>query len=228
MESRHAAIRVHAAALLLLLGGCATYPSGPRVTAFPGTGMSFEQFRIDDFNCREFALRAIGGNPAQDSARQGAIDSAIARTAVGAAAGALIGSASGNPGAGAAIGAGSGLVLGSLAGTDAYQTSGSRTQSRYDTARYRRASPRQTRHGRRPCIRSRHRARRRRNPPRRIRRRIHHRRPVIESTRTRARHGRRAPGRASPSARNTARRRRRSPAYTSRRARCHSARHVLR
>lgn len=134
MESRHAAIRVHAAALLLLLGGCATYPSGPRVTAFPGTGMSFEQFRIDDFNCREFALRAIGGNPAQDSARQGAIDSAIAGTAVGAAAGALIGSASGNPGAGAAIGAGSGLVLGSLAGTDAYQTSGSRTQSRYDTA----------------------------------------------------------------------------------------------
>jgi len=134
MKPGQAAIRVHAAALLLLLGGCVTYPSGPRVTAFPGTGMSFEQFRSDDFNCREFALRAIGGDPAQDSARQGAIDSAVAGTAVGAAAGALIGSASGNPGAGAAIGAGSGLVLGSLAGTDAYRTSGSTTQGRYDTA----------------------------------------------------------------------------------------------
>lgn len=134
MATMQTAIRVHGAVLLLALGACATYPSAPRVTAFPGSGMSFEQFRRDDFNCREYALRAIGANPAQDSARQGAIDSAVAGTAIGAAAGALIGSASGHPGTGAAIGAGSGLVLGSLAGADAYRTSGSRTQGRYDMA----------------------------------------------------------------------------------------------
>lgn len=128
-------MRVHVAvSLVLALAACATYPSGPRVTAFPGSGMSFEQFRSDDFSCRESALRAIGASTAQDSARQGAIDSAVAGTAIGAAAGALIGSASGKPGTGAAIGAGSGLLLGSLAGTDAYYTSGSRTQRRYDTA----------------------------------------------------------------------------------------------
>ena len=121
------------AVLALSLGGCATYPPGPSVTAWPGSGLTFDQFRLDDVNCRAYAEQSTGG-AAQQAAGKGAFDSAAAGTVVGAAAGALIGAASGDPAAGAAIGAGGGLLLGSAAGTDAYATSGSRTQNRYDTA----------------------------------------------------------------------------------------------
>lgn len=121
------------ALLALALGGCATYPPGPAVTAFPGTGATFDQFRRDDANCRAYAEQTTGGS-AQQAAGTGAVNSAAAGTVVGAAAGALIGAATGDPAAGAAIGAGSGLLLGSAAGTDAYAVSGSRSQARYDTA----------------------------------------------------------------------------------------------
>lgn len=122
-----------AAVLALTLSACATYPVGPGVTALPGSGRTFDQFRFDDANCRAYAGQ-MAGVATQQAANKGAIDSAAAGTMVGAAAGALIGAASGDPGAGAAIGAGSGLLLGSAAGTDAYAVSGSRTQTRYDTA----------------------------------------------------------------------------------------------
>lgn len=125
-------IRCSVAVLTLALGACATYPPGPSVTALPGSGLTFDQFRIDDANCRAYAQQSAGG-AAQQAAGKGAFDSAAAGTVVGAAAGALIGAASGDPAAGAAIGAGSGLLLGSAAGTDAYAISGSRTQNRYDT-----------------------------------------------------------------------------------------------
>ncbi len=101
--------------------------------ALPGTGSSFDQFRIDDSSCQVYAQQAAGFSTRQ-SAQQGALDSAVIGAAVGAAAGALIGAASGDPAAGAAIGGGSGLLLGSAAGADAYSISGSRTQDRYDTA----------------------------------------------------------------------------------------------
>ncbi|MFT4561507.1 MAG: hypothetical protein ACI9BW_001248 [Gammaproteobacteria bacterium] len=121
------------AALALVLGGCASYPIGPSVTALPGTGSTFDKFRIDDLNCQEYAHQAAGGNTGQ-AAQKSALDSAVVGTIVGAAAGALIGAASGNAGAGAAIGGGSGLLLGSVAGSDAYGISGSRSQERYDAS----------------------------------------------------------------------------------------------
>jgi hypothetical protein len=114
---------------LLLLAGCATVPTGPSVMSLPGTGKSFDQFRIDDADCRGYAYEQVGGATADRAATQSGITSAAVGTVIGAAAGAAIGG-----GRGAGIGAGSGLVVGSLAGTGAAQTSAYGSQRRYDHA----------------------------------------------------------------------------------------------
>lgn len=114
---------------LLLVAGCATVPTGPSVMSLPGTGKSFDQFRIDDSDCRGYAYNQVGGATADRAATQSGITSAAVGTVVGAAAGAAIGG-----GRGAGIGAGSGLVVGSLAGTGAAQTSAYGSQRRYDHA----------------------------------------------------------------------------------------------
>jgi hypothetical protein len=116
------------------LAACATYPTGPSMMALPGNGVSFDQFRADDYQCQSYAQQSIGLQSPQQSASNSGVNSAAVGTAVGAAAGALLGAASGNAGAGAAIGAGSGLILGSAAGTDAYASSGYMAQQRYDDA----------------------------------------------------------------------------------------------
>src|SRR4029077_3451670 len=61
--------------LVALLGvaACVTMPTGPSVTAMPGTGKSFDQFRADDADCRQYALSQIGGATANDAA----VDSAV-------------------------------------------------------------------------------------------------------------------------------------------------------
>lgn len=114
---------------LLVLGGCVTLPSGPSVMALPGTGKSFDQFRVDDAECRQYAYDQIGGTTANQAATNSAVTSAAVGTAVGAVAGAAIG---GHQGAG--VGAGTGLVVGSLAGTGAAETSAYGSQRRYDHA----------------------------------------------------------------------------------------------
>lgn len=121
------------ALLGLAMAGCATYPTGPSMMALPGTQSSFEQFQADDASCQAYAAQSAGITT-QDAAASSGVDSAAVGTVVGAAAGALIGAASGNPAAGAAIGGGSGLILGAASGTDAYDTTGYRTQDRYDNA----------------------------------------------------------------------------------------------
>src|SRR5690348_691710 len=111
-----------------LLGGCATPPpSGPSVMVLPGSGKSFDQFRYDDFECRQYASSQVGGTTAADAQTNSALKSAAVGTAVGAAAGGLMG---GNSGAG--VGAGVGLAAGALAGTDASSRSGYSLQQRYD------------------------------------------------------------------------------------------------
>jgi len=101
-------------AALVLLTGCATLPSGPSVTALPGSGKSFEQFRADDQACRHYGDEQVSGlTPAR------AQDEAVAKSAV---AGGLLGAAAGaaiDGGHGAAIGAGAGVLIGSVAGIDA-------------------------------------------------------------------------------------------------------------
>jgi hypothetical protein len=113
---------------LLALAGCVTVPSGPSQMSLPGTGKSFDQFRADDGDCRQYATAQVGGsNPEQAAADSGA-RSAVAGTAVGAAAGALIG----GTGAAAAAGAGVGLLGGALVGSSAGYSSGYSLQVRYD------------------------------------------------------------------------------------------------
>jgi hypothetical protein len=117
------------AAATLVLGACATVPpSGPSVMVLPGNGKSFEQFRTDDFECRQYA-GGQAGTTAQQASVDSGVKSAAIGTAVGAAAGALLG---GHRGAGA--GAGTGLLVGSLAGAGAADRSAYTLQQRYDIA----------------------------------------------------------------------------------------------
>ncbi len=111
------------------LSGCATIPTGPSVMSLPGTGKSFDRFRIDDASCRQFAYEQVGGVTSQQAAQNAAVASALVGTALGAAAGVAIGG-----GEGAAIGAGSGLIAGSLVGTGYASGSYYETQQRYDNA----------------------------------------------------------------------------------------------
>ncbi|MGE5384296.1 MAG: YMGG-like glycine zipper-containing protein [Betaproteobacteria bacterium] len=114
---------------LLLVGGCASVPTGPSLMALPGTGKSFEQFRSDDSACRRYAFEQIGGLTAERAATDSTMRSAVVGTVVGAAAGAAIG---GHNAAG--VGAGAGLVVGSAAGSDAAQRSAYGSQRSYDNA----------------------------------------------------------------------------------------------
>ena len=113
----------------LFIAGCATYPTGPSMMSLPGTGKTFDQFRVDDGECQRYAFSVIGGNTAEKAAEDSAVKSAVIGTAVGAAAGAVIGGRNS-----AGIGAGTGLLFGSVAGTDASQRSAYGSQKRYDNA----------------------------------------------------------------------------------------------
>lgn len=111
------------------LAGCAVAPVGPSLMALPGTNKSFDQFRRDDFNCRQYASGMNGGLDSATAANNSAVGSAVVGTAIGAAAGAAFGG-----GSGAAIGAGAGLLAGSAVGVGNAQSSAYMTQSRYDQA----------------------------------------------------------------------------------------------
>jgi hypothetical protein len=114
---------------LLLLGACTTMPDGPDVMVLPGTGKSFDQFRLDDGECRQFSSAQVGGSTANQAAADSGVKSAAAGTLIGAAAGAAIGG-----GQGAAVGAGAGLAGGALVGTDAADHSSYNLQRRYNVA----------------------------------------------------------------------------------------------
>jgi hypothetical protein len=113
----------------LLLGACMTLPSGPSVLVLPGTGKGFDQFRADDYECRQYAGLQVGGTTANQAAEDSVARSAALGTVVGAVAGAAIG---GQRGAG--VGAGTGLAVGAMAGTGAGNTSAYVLQQRYDFA----------------------------------------------------------------------------------------------
>ena len=113
---------------ILFLGACATLPpSGPSVMVLPGNGKNFDQFRFDDYECRNFASTQLGGATAEGSQVDSGVKSAAIGTAVGAAAGAIIGGQRG-----AAAGAGTGLIVGAASGAGASQSSAMSLQRRYD------------------------------------------------------------------------------------------------
>ncbi|WP_149136647.1 YMGG-like glycine zipper-containing protein [Cupriavidus campinensis] len=111
------------------LGACAVMPSGPSVMALPGTGKTFDQFRGDDYNCRQFALGQVGGVSAQQASNTAAVGSAAIGTALGAAAGAAF-----DGGSGAAVGAGVGLLTGAAVGAGNSYNAGYGSQRQYDAA----------------------------------------------------------------------------------------------
>lgn len=110
-----------------LLAGCTTMPDGPSVMVLPGTGKSFDQFRFDDMECRQFASSQVGGATASTTQADSGVRSAAVGTAIGAIAGAAM-----DGGHGAGVGAGAGLLMGSMAGAGAADTSGRGLQRRYD------------------------------------------------------------------------------------------------
>jgi len=128
MRNKLFSLRLAASTLTLLaLAGCVTVPNGPSMMSLPGSGKSFDQFRYDDNDCRQYASSQVGGStPNQVGADSGA-KSAVYGTVVGAAAGALIDGSSG-----AGVGAGIGLLTGALAGSSAAYASSYSLQNRYD------------------------------------------------------------------------------------------------
>lgn len=109
-----------------LLVGCTTVPTGPNVLVLPGTGKSFDQFRVDETICRQYAQEQLGGTPSAFGANSGVLTAAVG-TVIGAAAGAAI-----DGSRGASVGAGTGLALGGLSGTGTAQSSAGNAQRRYD------------------------------------------------------------------------------------------------
>jgi hypothetical protein len=114
--------------MITFVAGCATPPpAGPAVMVLPGSGKSFDQFRFDDYECRQYASGQVGGQTPAQAQTDSGVKSAVVGTAIGAAAGGLMG---GNAGAG--VGAGVGLAAGALAGTGAANSSAYTAQQRYD------------------------------------------------------------------------------------------------
>lgn len=115
-------------ATAILLVGCASMPSGPRVAVMPAPGKPFELFVQEDQICRQYAAQSIGQS-VNEYGRQSFANSAAAGVALGAVAGGLMG---GNEGA--ASGAGVGLLTGSMIGAGENDYGVSEAQRRYDIA----------------------------------------------------------------------------------------------
>jgi hypothetical protein len=115
--------------LAVSLAGCTTLPSGPGVLVMPGTGKSFDEFRANEVECRQYASSQIGGGTPEDAAADNTVRSAAVGTVIGALAGAAIGG-----GRGAGIGAGTGMAVGAAAGMGTGEYTGRTLQQRYDFA----------------------------------------------------------------------------------------------
>lgn len=113
---------------LLLLGACATVPTGPRTRVMPAPGKPFDVFVREDNTCRQYASNQVSADP-ERTRTSNAVGGAAIGTALGAGAGALAG---GHEGAG--VGAAAGLVFGALAGSSEGQSAGGELQRRYDLA----------------------------------------------------------------------------------------------
>ena len=113
--------------IICTLSACVHLPSGPSVMTLPGSGKSFEQFRVDEYECRRYALEQLSGQTPRHAAQSSGFESAAIGAGLGAAAGAAIAG-----GGGAAIGAGTGLLAGSLMGSGTATNSAYANQQRYD------------------------------------------------------------------------------------------------
>jgi len=112
----------------ILLAGCASLPSGPRVAVMPAPGKPLDLFTLEDRQCRNYADQSIGIAP-RDVAAHNMAGSTVVGTAIGAAAGALAGGERG-----AATGAAVGMVAGAASGSAQAGYTGVDAQRRYDIA----------------------------------------------------------------------------------------------
>jgi len=114
----------------VLAAGCAAVPpSGPSILVLPGTGKNFDQFRLDEQECRGYAQAQIGSKTTEQAASDQAVKSAVVGTAIGTVAGAALGGSQG-----AAVGAGVGLAGGSIVGSETSYAAAGSLQRRYDNA----------------------------------------------------------------------------------------------
>lgn len=58
-------LRLSTVAVMLVLAGCVSIPSGPSSMALPGSGMGWDRFRADEADCRGFAQSQVGTTPDQ-------------------------------------------------------------------------------------------------------------------------------------------------------------------
>ena len=66
--------------LVSLLAACASIPSGPSMMALPGSGKTFDQFREDDYYCKQYANEQVGGKtPNKASIASGLGSAAVAQ-----------------------------------------------------------------------------------------------------------------------------------------------------
>ena len=129
MSALSGMLRAGVIVMAIALTGCVAIPAGPRTSALPGSTKTFDQFRFDDGDCRQYASDSIGG---QTHGRAQA-DTAVASTVAGAAIGAMIGAAV-SGGHGAAVGAAVGGASGGLVGLGAGEAYAYDAQYRYDQA----------------------------------------------------------------------------------------------
>lgn len=114
---------------IAVITACVSAPTGPTITIMPREGKSFEEFKMDEEECRAFAAQSVKDvNTA--ALKEGAI-SAATGAAIGAAAGALYqGGSSTNVGTGAAIG----MVGGAAVGAMRASSKETQAQTQYNTA----------------------------------------------------------------------------------------------
>jgi hypothetical protein len=115
---------------VLALAGCASTPPGPSVMVLPGSGKSFDQFRADDFECRDYAFAQSGARTPDQAGSTAGVNTAAVGAVVGAAAGAAIGRSGHDAVAGAALGTAGGALVGSGTAAQSART----VQGRYDIA----------------------------------------------------------------------------------------------
>ncbi len=114
---------------VVFLAGCASTPSGPGVMVLPGSGKSFEHFRFDDHECRQYASLQVNGESPNSASMDAGARSAAAGAVIGGLAGAALGGSGNSMAAGAALGGAGGALVGTGTGSQ----SGRSLQYRYDT-----------------------------------------------------------------------------------------------
>ena len=82
-------IKLSALLAIASLAACASIPTGPNMMALPGSGRSFDEFRYDDYYCRQFAYEQVGGMTPNRASITSGVGSAAVGAGLGAAGAAL-------------------------------------------------------------------------------------------------------------------------------------------